>query len=121
MANWIWIADTALDPDAPVTSELMYALRDNPIALTEGAWGAPRLQRGAFNSSTASVSGTLNNGEQISVNIGEWAFFPSFTGSSEIYMRMGDGSPGPDSGRVGLYNSDTGASRGYSIQWRRLG
>lgn len=43
MADYFAIPDSALDPDAPVTSELAYALRDNPIAIAEGAAGAPRI------------------------------------------------------------------------------
>lgn len=41
MADWVAIQDTAVDPDAPVTSELAYAWRDNVIAVTEGALGSP--------------------------------------------------------------------------------
>lgn len=43
MADWTGIADSSLDPDAPLTSELAYAWRDNPIAIAEGAAGAPRI------------------------------------------------------------------------------
>ena len=43
MADWVDIADSALDPDAPLTSELAYAWRDNPIAIAEGSPGAPRI------------------------------------------------------------------------------
>lgn len=43
MADYIAISDTQLDPDAPVTSQLMYQLRDNPIAIAEGDDGAPRI------------------------------------------------------------------------------
>lgn len=50
MADWVDIQDSAVDPDAPVTSELAYAFRDNPIALAEGAAGAPRIQFGAMGS-----------------------------------------------------------------------
>ena len=42
MADWPNITDTQCDPDAPVTSNLMYGLRDAPIAIAEGAPGAPR-------------------------------------------------------------------------------
>lgn len=48
MADWTNIADTALDPDAPLTSELAYAWRDNPIAIAEGAAGAPRIADAAM-------------------------------------------------------------------------
>lgn len=44
MTDWTTITDTQIDPKAPVTSELMTALRDNPSAITEGAAGAPRLK-----------------------------------------------------------------------------
>ena len=51
MADWTELPDTSVDPDAPVTSDLMYALRDNPIAIAEGAPGAPKLRAsGAFDS-----------------------------------------------------------------------
>lgn len=43
MADWTTIADSQVDPNAPVTSELMSALRDNPVAIAEGASGAPKI------------------------------------------------------------------------------
>lgn len=55
MADWTTIADTQVDPDAPVTSELGYAWRDNPIAIAEGASGAPRITNSAM---LAPVAGT---------------------------------------------------------------
>ena len=55
MADWTTIADTQVDPDAPVTSELGYAWRDNPIAIAEGASGAPRITQSAL---LAPVAGT---------------------------------------------------------------
>lgn len=55
MADYIAQPDTAVDPDAPVTSDLMYALRDNPIAMFEGASGAPRLADAALNPTLAAV------------------------------------------------------------------
>lgn len=44
MADWFNITDTQVDPDAPLTSQLAYAWRDNPIAIAEGAAGAPLIQ-----------------------------------------------------------------------------
>lgn len=54
MADWKDLPDSALDPDAPVTSELAYAWRDNPIAIAEGAVGAPRIL-------DAALSGVVTN------------------------------------------------------------
>lgn len=59
MASWTSIPDSSLDPDAPVTSELAYAWRDNPIAITEGAGGAPRIQQGAMMDPTSGATNTL--------------------------------------------------------------
>lgn len=52
--------DTQIDPDAPATSLLMYQMRDNPIAMFEGAAGAPRLQFNAMDGwfSTAGAVGS---------------------------------------------------------------
>jgi hypothetical protein len=43
MASYVTITDTQVDPQAPITSDLMSALRDNPIAIAERAAGAPRV------------------------------------------------------------------------------
>lgn len=43
MADYIPISDAQIEPKAPVTSELMNQLRDNPIAIAEGAVGAPTI------------------------------------------------------------------------------
>ena len=48
MAEWTTITETATDPDAPVTSTLIKALRDNPAAIAEGASGAPRINQPAM-------------------------------------------------------------------------
>ena len=40
MATWTDTTTMDTAPDAPVTSELMTALRDNPVAIAEGAVGA---------------------------------------------------------------------------------
>lgn len=48
MADWTNITDSQVDPDAPLTSELAYAWRDNPVAIAEGAVGAPRIAPGAL-------------------------------------------------------------------------
>lgn len=64
MADWKTIPDTDVDPDAPVTSELMYALRDNPVAIAEGAAGAPRVMGIALDTflahDSAAIDGTTS-------------------------------------------------------------
>ncbi len=41
MTTYITITDPATDPGAPITSDLLKQLRDNPIALSEGDNNAP--------------------------------------------------------------------------------
>lgn len=41
MATYVTILDTQLDPDAPLTSLLMYQMRDNFIAAAEGDTSVP--------------------------------------------------------------------------------
>ena len=43
MANWTTLPDAALEPGKPIRSIDGLALRDNPVAITEGAVGAPRI------------------------------------------------------------------------------
>lgn len=48
MTSYITITEAQTDPEAPLTSELAKQWRDNPIAITEGAAGAPRIQDAAL-------------------------------------------------------------------------
>lgn len=46
------LADSKISVDAPITQEVLTAIRDNPIAITEASSGAPKVEQGAI-----SVSG----------------------------------------------------------------
>lgn len=43
MADWTSIPDSSIEPGKPIRSIDGLALRDNPIAISEGASGAPRI------------------------------------------------------------------------------
>lgn len=43
MTDYTTIPDGDIDQDSPVTQPLLSALRDNPLAIAEGATGAPRI------------------------------------------------------------------------------
>jgi len=43
MADWTTIPDSSIEPGKPIRSIDGLALRDNPIAIAEGAVGAPRI------------------------------------------------------------------------------
>lgn len=57
MADWTTIADATLEPGKPWRSVDALAVRDNPIAIAEGASGAPRVRTAALQ---APASGTAN-------------------------------------------------------------
>ena len=44
MTTYTAIPDSDIDPDSPITTSLMTLVRDNPIAITEGSGGAPKIQ-----------------------------------------------------------------------------
>ena len=52
MATWTDITTAALEPGKPVRSINGLALRDNPIAIAEGAAGAPRIVNAAVTNAT---------------------------------------------------------------------
>ena len=43
MTSYVTIPNTDIDAESPIDVDLMTALRDNPIAITEAATGAPTL------------------------------------------------------------------------------
>ena len=57
MTDYIDIPDSDNDPESPLTSSLLVRNRDNPIAITEGSAGAPKIQPAAYADPTA--TGTL--------------------------------------------------------------
>lgn len=63
MADWRDIPDASIEPNAPARSIDAFAFRDNPIAITEGASGAPRIQTAAIadNAVTAAKINVLFN------------------------------------------------------------
>ena len=79
MADWTTISDTQVDPNAPLTSELMTALRDNPIAIAQGASGATRITDAALDTGAATTAGTdwvaKRNAGVAAGAIGSYGFF----------------------------------------------
>jgi hypothetical protein len=60
MATWRTIASTETDPDAPAVSSLFKALANNPVAIAEGASGAPKIQPNALSTSYIGVASFSN-------------------------------------------------------------
>jgi len=67
MTTYTAIADTDIDADSPGTAALFTLLRDNPIAITEGAAGAPKIQLAAMDTDSVDtaqiVAAAIGNAE----------------------------------------------------------
>lgn len=124
MTDYTTILDTQVDPEAPITSELMTALRDNPIAITEGASGAPQVQRAAIQNAavdntkieltTTSYSGTVNDSTNAFIPIPSRAFFPSYSYGADTRLEF------YNNGTLRFaYTSDSGSNT-YSITFTRI-
>ena len=48
MVEWVNIPDEVLEPGKPIRSVDGFAMRDNPMAIAEGADGAPRIKTPAY-------------------------------------------------------------------------
>lgn len=58
MADWTTIPNGNIETDKPVRAIDGRALRDNPIAIAEGAVGAPRIEDAALDSTVTSAGET---------------------------------------------------------------
>src|SRR5271154_1505066 len=56
---YLTILDAEVDPDSPITTSLMFRLRDNLIASFAAQPGAPLLNRGAINIGGSGVDGNM--------------------------------------------------------------
>jgi hypothetical protein len=117
MADYVTITDAQVDPEAPITSELMSALRDNPIAIAEGAVGAPRIEPIAFSANyyTAGAVGTY-----------VWARRTTGTGDVSFGTTLAGSSLSPTSAAYGsnAFNIVPGAftiGSALSGTWRAMG
>ena len=128
MADYIGITEAQSNPFAPLTSELVKQLRDNPIAIAQGAAGAPRVERAAIedaginrvklDTGTNSVSGSIPPFGVVSILMDPYSFFPRVSGNSDIRMGGVVGGTTADEARFSLRNTDTDNSRDYSVAWR---
>lgn len=124
MTSYITITDAETDPEAPLTSELAKKWRDNPIAIAEGAVGAPKVQRDAIQDaainrvklSTGTNSGSYSfgtNGGATTISVGAYSFLPSVSGSASTDF----GGSGADGASIRI--SSPNAASG-TVAWRYI-
>lgn len=123
MTDYTTVTDSEIDQDSPITQPLLTALRDNPIAITEGASGAPKIQEAAMDSASvnqsalktevASASGSLNTSQSITITFGDYSFLPTSLGGGTVEVVFF----GPT---ARLTNTSSTNPTSYSAQWRRM-
>ncbi len=81
---WTTIPNTDIDPESPITTALMTALRDNVAAAMNGDTGAPKLQPLAFRQAvSASTYQVASSDTEVST------FNTSYTKYKEIWCPYG--------------------------------
>lgn len=126
MADYTDQDTDSLLPGEPWTSAKALAAFENPVAIAEGASGAPKIQTAAYaplsvnenamNVELTSLSGTIGGNSTVKITIpGNLVFFPRVSGSvvgTPITGVMGDG-------QLILQNlEDTSGS--YTVSWYRI-
>jgi hypothetical protein len=92
MATWTTVPDSSLEPGKPIRSIDALALRDNPVAIAEGAAGAPRILSFALEPLDAGDvirsrdDGEITNSSTFYELVASWSFMQY--GSVRIYMEL---------------------------------
>ena len=119
MTTYTAISAGEIDADSPITADLMSKLRDNPIAISEGSTGAPKVLANALNITSNSLTGSIGAGAGVVLTIGAYAFFPSIQLQSGGSADWGTTGTTADDGKLNLSNS-TGSSISYTVRWRSI-
>ena len=109
MADYITVVDSSVDPDAPLTSDLMYRLRDNPIAISEGAVNAPKVRSEAMALRTAAADRTSDGAFFTLTSIDRIATF-----MVNSHVNIGSTSPGGASIRYRTSTNGGSTWSGYT-------
>ena len=67
MTTYTAIPNSDIDRDSPITEPLMTLLRDNPIAISEGATDAPRILSPALDLTYTTGSTTLTTASNATI------------------------------------------------------
>jgi len=147
---WTDLPNSDLDPESPVITSVMMALRDNPPAIANGDSGAPKIQTGALNqtngseavtqgtmrasavgrlelkTASVSLSGTVNPNSTLNISLGQpYPFFPmvhcTITSTPKVIMAThSTDGASPDLPRFGLQNTQGLNSGAYDIDFRYI-
>ena len=126
MASWTDQDTDSLLPGEPWTSAKALAAFENPVALAEGAAGAPKIQTAAYGANTVNEdamkvlpeSGNFSVGPSGSVDfeiLGNLVFLPRVTGTGSSDLIVGFGGSG-----LIIRNSNADETRTGTVSWYRI-
>lgn len=125
MTDYNAILDSQVEPDAPLTTALATQWRDNPLAMFEGAVGAPRIQNNAIDTGVIGAEKFQEGSDETTWLLGRQAI--SSTGALGTYAILRtsvDVTEGNTLPGVSLnYSDGTGTLSGSSPSgtWRAMG
>lgn len=128
MASWTDQDTDSLLPGEPWTSAKALAAFENPVALAEGASGAPKIQAEALGPQEVNEpamrvelqtrSGTLTAGASALIEIpGNLVFFPRVSGGS---LATGLVEGVMSQGQLRVRNTDADSPQSYTVSWYRI-
>ena len=126
MASWTDQDTDSLLPGEPWTSAKALAAFENPVALAEGATGAPKIQTAAYDNSSVNEnamkvqqeSGSFTVGASGVVDfeiLGNLVFLPRVTGTGSSDLIVGFGGSG-----LLIRNTNGDDSRTGTVSWYRI-
>lgn len=120
MTSYITITDAETDPEAPLTATLAKKWRDNPIAITEGSAGAPKIQDAALGSTVTTDGTTWVNARIAASAVGAIGTYAMLSNQSTSAATIAAGTSIAASGL--RYASASGSTSGTpSGTWRSMG
>lgn len=128
MASWTDQSTDSLLPGEPWTSAKALACFENPVAIAEGAAGAPKISTEALDANSINEnamkveletrSGTLTPAASALIEIpGNLVFFPRVTGGS---LATGFVEGVMSQGHLRVRNTDPDNSHSYTVTWYRI-
>jgi hypothetical protein len=119
MTSYVAIASGEIDADSPITADLMSKLRDNPIAISEGSAGAPKVMAAALNLTANTLTGSIGSSTTTAFSLSQYSLFPSISVSSNGIAGISNTGTSTVP-KVYIQNPNSSGSLTYSIWWSSI-
>ena len=107
MATWTTIPDSSIEPGKPIRSIDGIALRDNPIAIAEGATGAPRIEDAALDTTVTNAGRDWVLARTAAAGVGAVGTYAFLASSNTTQVSPGSTKAGSNLFYAGVFSSST--------------